>query len=222
MKAMSALLFIHGFATPSQVWQSQIQEFSRDFEVIADPSEIDRYQEVFLVGWSMGGWRALDLWQENQKRIKGIVLVSAFAKYVQSDDYPCGTPLALLQKLEKRFLSDYRTGITYFYDLIFKDKNQHYLIEKLPVPDKIKLKWWFYKLRDVDKRDVLPQINVPVLIIQGDSDKIVSPASAMYLKEKIKNSEVHTLPNVGHAPFFEEKEKFNLILKEFLMKHKNG
>jgi pimeloyl-[acyl-carrier protein] methyl ester esterase len=219
---MSALLFIHGFATPPQIWENQIHEFSRDFEVFTDPSRIDRYQDIFLVGWSMGGWKALDLWQENQKRIKGIVLVSAFAKYVQSDDYPCGTPLALLRKLEKRFLKDYKTGIIYFYDLIFEDQKRHYLIEKLPAPDEAKIRWWFDKLRNEDKRSVLGQINVPVLIIQGDSDKIVSPASALYLKERIKNCEVHILPNVGHAPFFEEKEKFNLILREFVRKHKNG
>lgn len=88
---MPTLLFIHGFATGPLIWQAQIKEFSRDFKVVSDIEQIDHNSDVFIVGWSMGGWKALDLWQEHHQKIKGLVLVSAFAKYIQSDDYPLGT-----------------------------------------------------------------------------------------------------------------------------------
>ena len=219
---MSTLLFIHGFATGPSIWQAQIDEFSKEFKVVTDVEQIERESDVFVVGWSMGGWKALDVLQEQHLKIKALILVSAFAKYVKSDDYSCGTPLALLRKLEKKFMTDYKEGIGYFYDLMFKDKKMHSLIDQLPVPEKKDIEKWFDKLRNEDKREFLSKINVPVLIVQGDQDQIVSPDAAAYMKEKIKNCELYIFPGVGHAPFIEEEERFSAILKEFIKNHENG
>ncbi len=218
---MQTLLFIHGFATGPEIWKEQIEEFSRDFKVAGDLEQIDHLSDLFIIGWSMGGWKALDLWQEHHQKIRGLVLVSAFARYVESDDYSCGTPLALLQKLERKFIADYETGMHYFYDLIFKDKKQHYLIDQLPVPEKQDMIGWFDRLRNDDKRDLLPKINIPVLLICGDQDPIVSLATAEYMQERIKNSELLVFPGVGHAPFLEEKEKFNQCLRNFISRYEN-
>lgn len=219
---MSTLLFIHGFATGPAIWQGQIDELSKYFKVITAVERIDPGSDVFIIGWSMGGWKALDLLREQHLKIKGLILVSAFAKYIKSDDYLYGTPLALLRKLEKKFMTNYKEGLRYFYDLMFKDKKMLSSIDQLPIPEKNDIEKWFDKLRNEDKREFLPKINIPVLIVQGDQDPIVSPASALYLKERIRNSEMHIFPGAGHAPFFEEKEKFNSILKDFIRKHENG
>lgn len=216
---MATLLFIHGFATGPKVWQAQIKEFSKDFEVVSEIEQVKPGSDLFVVGWSMGGWKALDLWQEHHQRIKGLVLVSSFAKYTQSDDYPHGTSPALLRKLEKRFQAGYKNGMRYFYDLIFKDKKMHALIDQLPEPDREEVERWFDKLRQEDKRDLLPKIDVPVLIIQGDQDPIVSPGSAEFLSSRIRNSELHFLPGTGHAPFIESTKEFNAILRNFLIKN---
>ena len=139
---MTSILFIHGFATGPLVWQDQVREFGQNYQVVTDVAQIDHSSDVFIVGWSMGGWKALDLWQEHHQKVKGLILVSAFPKYVKSLDYPCGTSLALLKKLEKRFLTDYRAGLVYFYDLIFKDEKYKKLAKVLPVPEKHdQLKW---------------------------------------------------------------------------------
>lgn len=220
--SMPAILFIHGFATGPSVWKEQIKEFSKDYDVSTELEQIDCSNDIFMVGWSMGGWKALDIWEEHHRKIKGLILVSAFPKYVKSSDYPCGTSLALLRKLENKFLTDYKSGMYYFYDLIFKDKKQHYLIDELPVPPKEDLIHWFQKLREEDKRNLLPRINTAVLIIQGDKDPIVSMATAQYLCSKIKKSELRIFPGSGHAPFLEQGEKFNQILRDFLAKNADG
>ncbi len=212
-------MFIHGFATGPAIWQKQIEDFSGELKVFTDPEKIDRSDDLFLVGWSMGGWKALDLWKEHHFQIKGIILVSAFAKYTRSDDYPCGTPLALLRKLEGKFMAGHKKGMEYFYDLIFKDKSQHYLIDRLPAPGKEDVVKWFDKLRNEDKRAILPSVDVPALIIQGARDPIVSAGAAEYLKENIKNSELYVFPGVGHAPFLEKTTDFNRRLREFVNKH---
>lgn len=184
-------------------------------------AQIEQGSDVYIVAWSMGGWKALDLWQEHHQKIKGIVLVSAFAKYVKSDDYPAGIPMPILRKLEKKFAVDYKTGMHYFYDLIFKDKKMHDLIDQLPVPEQSDVDRWFEKLRNEDKRAILPKINLPVLIVQGDQDPIVLPASAEYLNKNIRDSQLKVFSQVGHAPFLEKPAEFNEVLKKFLAGHGN-
>jgi pimeloyl-ACP methyl ester carboxylesterase len=44
----------------------------------------------------------------------------------------------------------------------------------------------------------LNHIDVPTLILFGEHDKVVPPANATLLAEKIKNSEVVTFPDAGH------------------------
>lgn len=216
---MTALLFIHGFATGPSIWKGQADELSKEFEIAADVEHLDHTKDVFIIAWSMGGIKALDLWEEHHLKIRGLVLVSSFAKYVKSADYPCGTSPSLLRKLEKKFMGDYKAGMHYFYDLIFKDKKMHKLIDKLPPPEKEDIIRWFDKLRNEDKRNLLAKIDIPVLIVQGDQDSIVDPASAKYLHERIKGSELVIFSGAGHTPFLEEREKFNSTLKEFLNKH---
>ena len=206
---MSQLLFIHGFATGPEIWQQQTKEFGQ-------VTDLESADNLIIVGWSMGCWKALELALEYHHKVKGLVLVSGFAKYVKGDDYPYGTPLALLKKLEKRFLADYKQGMTYFYDLIFKDKTNHHLIDQLPKPEKADLEKWFSRLEHEDLRPHLPRINIPTLIIHGDQDPIVSGQSAEYLRKNIKNSRLIVFHRTGHAPFLEQAEEFNRLLKNFI------
>ncbi|MFH1542653.1 MAG: alpha/beta fold hydrolase, partial [bacterium] len=206
------------FATGPTIWRDQIHELAKDFHVTTDLDHIEKAEDVVIVGWSMGGWKAIELCLEHHKKIKGLILVSAFPKYVQSDDYPYGQPLALLKKLEKRFLTDYRSGMEYFYDLVFQDKVNHKLIDHLTVPEEAELQRWFEKLEHEDLRPLLPKIIVPVLVIQGDKDPIVNPATAEYLNSELPNSELRTLDGVGHAPFLESKEEFNKMVRDFVRK----
>ncbi|MDI6732089.1 MAG: alpha/beta fold hydrolase [Candidatus Margulisbacteria bacterium] len=213
---MKTLYFIHGFATGPSIWQKQIEVFLKDYRVILDQEQIKPNDELYIIGWSMGGWKAIELLFELRQKVSGLILVSAFAKYVQGNDYPYGQPLALLQKLERRFLIDYKLGMHYFYNLIFPDKDQQRIIDALPPPEKKDLLRWFEKLRLEDKREFLPRVNVPTLIIQGDKDPIVTVKSARYLQQSIPGSKLEIFGGVGHAPFLEQPDKFNACLKDFV------
>lgn len=185
----------------------------------SDVDRIGSLKEVFVIGWSMGGWKAIKLCQEFPGKIKGLVLVSAFARYLKSENYPCGTSPALLRRLEKKFKADFKEGLNYFYGLVFKDKSRDHLINELPVPEKKDIDRWFEKLRDEDMRKSLPEIRVPVLLIHGDRDQITPPASSNYLKDNLPNSEIHILEGVGHAPMVEAPELFNSLVQKFIEKN---
>ena len=63
----------------------------------------------------------------------------------------------------------------------------------------------------------MPKIDIPVLLIQGEQDPIVSSATAKYLKDNIPQAELHLLPGIGHAPQLEDPKQFNQILKDFII-----
>ena len=211
------ILFIHGFATGPAVWANQVEELSKTSAVLTDYKKIAEVgDDVIVVGWSMGGWKALDLYFEFPQKIKGLVLVAAFAKYLKDEEYLHGTAPVLLKKLEKKFSQDFRSGLHYFYSLMFKNGVFDHLIASLPEPEKKDLDRWFEKLKDEDKRAVLSEIKIPVLIIQGETDQVVNPSSAQYLHESIPNSQLQLLKGVGHAPMVESPVEFNLLLQEFI------
>ncbi len=78
------------------------------------------------------------------------------------------------------------------------------------------LRSWTTDLRRVDS--VLPQVeSLPALLLWGDRDAAVDPASAEELHRRWKNSAVVMMQNVGHMPYEEVPEEFNRVVLDFLL-----
>lgn len=67
-------------------------------------------------------------------------------------------------------------------------------------------------------RKVIPQIQVPTLLIWGDRDQAVDPRSAAALIERLPEAEVKFIAGAGHLPFEEAPDEFNRAVVEFLSK----
>ncbi len=63
--------------------------------------------------------------------------------------------------------------------------------------------------------DKLPRLNVPTLILFGAHDKVVPPANASLLAEKISGSKVIILPNAGHFFPIEVAEAASRTITDF-------
>lgn len=71
-------------------------------------------------------------------------------------------------------------------------------------------------LRD-EKLDVdLPKITVPTLIVHGVHDKLVPFKQAQELNQAIRSSHLVPFHYSGHGLFWEEREKFNELIKQFV------
>ena len=57
----------------------------------------------------------------------------------------------------------------------------------------------------------------PVLITHGENDAVVGIGIAKYNAEKVKHAKTSYYPKVGHAPFWEEAERFNRELRAFAL-----
>ncbi|WOL12520.1 hypothetical protein Cni_G21287 [Canna indica] len=64
----------------------------------------------------------------------------------------------------------------------------------------------------------LSQISCPVLIVTGDSDRIVPPWNAKHLSRAISGSCFEVIKNCGHLPHEEKVEEFLLIVEKFLQR----
>lgn len=66
-----------------------------------------------------------------------------------------------------------------------------------------------------DWRDVLPTITIPALII-GGKKSFIDWRAQVWNQEHIPNSKLELFEERGHLLFFEEPERFNSIVKEFI------
>jgi non-heme chloroperoxidase len=71
-------------------------------------------------------------------------------------------------------------------------------------------------LRDEKLFGDLSQISAPTLIIHGVHDKVIPFAQSEELNSKIANSELVPFHYSGHGPFWEERDKFNRLLMQFI------
>jgi pimeloyl-ACP methyl ester carboxylesterase len=67
-----------------------------------------------------------------------------------------------------------------------------------------------------DLREVLPHINVPTLLVYGDTDVRAPLAVAEDLHAAISGSTLVVLPDTGHLCNFEAPEEFNRAVRNFL------
>ena len=70
-----------------------------------------------------------------------------------------------------------------------------------------------------DFRKILPQINVPTLVIAGTEDKVLPVSESQILADTIPGSELTLIEHAGHLTNIEAPEVFNTILVDFLDRH---
>ncbi len=70
--------------------------------------------------------------------------------------------------------------------------------------------------RTVDNDAVVARMRKPMLLTWGEKDTIILPSMGQHIAGVAKHAQVSLYPNVGHAPFWEAPERFNLELKEFV------
>ena len=69
--------------------------------------------------------------------------------------------------------------------------------------------------RRIDSDDVLSGMSVPALVTHGEEDTVVLPSMARHVLDVCPTAEASWYEGVGHAPFFEDAERFNRELADF-------
>ncbi|MEU7630031.1 alpha/beta hydrolase [Nocardia sp. NPDC049220] len=74
----------------------------------------------------------------------------------------------------------------------------------------------WYDMAFADYRRVLPAVTVPALLVYGAQSKIFPGPLDEWLAAQLPSAKAVRFEHSGHVPFFEEPERFNEVLAEFL------
>ncbi|WP_316857854.1 alpha/beta hydrolase, partial [uncultured Cohaesibacter sp.] len=71
-------------------------------------------------------------------------------------------------------------------------------------------------LQFADLRPFYRKITIPTLVLFAQKDPVVRPELSAELKTLTQGAIQKTLPNVGHAPYLEDKEEYNKSITSFI------
>lgn len=235
LKKSKNIIFIHGWASGPYVWLHQVSHFKNKHRVhaprITDYAGIKDFilkrdsGEVCLIGWSLGGVVSLKLAGELKGRIKNLVLIASTPRFTSTEDFKCAIPRQIVEKIHSRVKTDLAGTLDWFYKFCFspheRSRNGFADIAKIagdfiePVNQNILLEGLKF-LMETDLRHTLKDIDMPVLVIHGDQDRVCPPEAGRFLTRNIKNARMHLIENTGHAPFLTQPEKVNRLIEEFI------
>lgn len=245
------LLMLHGWAMHCGVWHDLTADLADHYDVIAvdlrghgrsaslpGPYTFTKFaddlrcligglglQNITAVGWSMGVAILLRLLLQPVPPIDSLVFISGTPSFVTRDDYPCGVPRAVVQRLHRQVSRSYPAGLENFYSLLFTEEERRLLqactgaalaaAARQPPAQAAALES-LQCLADEDLRPCLAHTTLPTLVIHGSQDRVCSPDAGRYMHEHITGSRLLCLPGAGHAPFITRRAAVSAALQTFL------
>ncbi|RDI45154.1 alpha/beta fold hydrolase [Aquicella lusitana] len=232
----SPLVLIHAFPTDQRLWKPQQKELKKHFRLITidllgfgQSSATDgqavtmteyadevkqvldqlHIQQAIIGGESMGGYVALAFLKKYPGSVKGLVL---------SDTQSIPDSMETKAKRETTALDvlEHGTGslISGFMPKALSpaapEKAKLFLQQILETqkPEAVASALRGMALRD-DTSDVIANTVLPILIITGDQDTLISPQQSETMHKLAKNSQLVTLSPAGHLSSLEQPEQWN-------------
>lgn len=180
-----------------------------DFSVQQAATEIAQTieQPSFILGWSLGGAVALQLAHDYPEKIKGLILMNTFAKFLAEDGYDAGLKSSSLHKMLPFFEQNYTQTMRQFLELQLMHHAERETILAQVLPDVAQcgtpaaLHGALNAALAFDARTWLPKMQQPNLLIYGDKDTITPPRMGEFLAQHLPNGVLEIVPKAAHAPF---------------------
>ncbi len=161
-------------------------------------------EELIIIAWSMGAIVTLELLSYHTVPIRTCILLSATQRFCADDFYTCGVPAqnvrALRIGLTRR---PHKTLKAFFHDASYPHGTSDVMIdsmanEALTIENGLLVDGLHY-LEQVDLRDTIKNIQIPIHLIHGEQDKIVPLAAGEELHKALPQCTMQVIPDVGHA-----------------------
>jgi pimeloyl-ACP methyl ester carboxylesterase len=183
--------------------------------------------KAVLVGSSAGGITAALTAVYYPERVKALVLVAA--AIFQGGPPRWLSPILRIPQLKRLGFLVMRYYYTHFFDYVHK-RAWHDPSKRTPeIRDGYRKplqcqNWdralWEYVFayESLNLGDRLEEIELPVLIITGDDDRIVPQRGSERIADQIARAELAIIPDTGHLPHEENSELFLDVVNTFLKK----
>lgn len=194
--------------------------WAADIAAVVDELGLDT---LFLVGWSAGAeWICDYLRVHGEDNVAGVHMISPRIA-IQDEDLTEKISEGMLDLIQSGVFAsndveESMAGLEQFVSLQTADplppKDHVFLFGNVSLVPPYARAAMF--ARNVTHDDVLAELGSPVLIIYGEADNVMLPASAEHFSELIPNAQTSVYPQVGHMPFLEATGRFNQELREFV------
>jgi pimeloyl-ACP methyl ester carboxylesterase len=243
---LTHLLFLHGLGGGHHSWDAQLLHFpplgyaahawdqpGYGSSAMVEPYDLEQVcaalarliqsiddVPMVLVGHSMGGLIAQEMYFRHPELVKGLVLTftsaafsggSAFAKQFVGerlgplDEGKSMAELAAKVMPMQRGSKSDPEGVEHAREIMAELRPETY-------------RKAVHLLTTFDRRADLPKIAVPTLLIAGSEDKTAPPAIMQSMQRKIPGSEFVLLEGCGHLGPMDQPREFNAALEGFLRK----
>lgn len=238
-----ALVFVHGVGSTAAIWDAQLRAFAGAYRCFAvelrgngipkpepSPSEITRagfaadvvavldayaIERCTLIGCSLGGVVAFELWQRDPHRIDAMAIVGSFARYPDARPYADGIAAAVRAAGDMETFARGRAA-----KLGLPPERLRETIEQMACKSVSSYLAATEATWTGDYLDLLPGIVVPALVACGEHDAIAPLALSEEIAAGIPASELSVIAGAGHVANADAPERFNERLHEFLTRRR--
>ncbi len=233
------VLFVHGVGSTAAIWDYQLREFGDERLCAAielrgngaskpDPDQATITREAFahdvlavadalgaqrftLVGCSLGGVVAFELWRRAPERVAAMLVLGSFARY------PDGAQVARRIAGEARGAGSMRAyGELRAAKLGLPPDRLYETVEQFACKTVDCFVASTHATWTGDYLDLLPSIDVPVLVAYGERDVVAPRALAEEIASGVPRSELAPVPAAGHVANADNPAAFNALLRAFV------
>ena len=240
------ILFVPGWTMPAEIWQPQIEYFSKNYHVVAvdprsqgasdKPAEgnypgrrAQDYKElidhlggspVVLAGWSLAVHEALTYVQMfGTYKLNGLVLGGSGHLH-HIDPGRTQRPLRTCCTLFR--LTGSNTRKPSVRGMYHKPQSEEYLKSVIEASLKTPTSTGIALIGELavkyDERPALPKLNIPVLAVMTKNNR----AAAELIASTVPGGQGEVFEDAGHCLFVDDADRFNTLLVGFLQKASQG
>lgn len=242
--AQSGIVFVHGVGSTAAIWDAQLDAFGNDYRCAAvelrgngtyadpDPSLITRegfatdvvtvldalnLSQCTLVGCSLGGVIAFELWKRAEPRIAGMAICDSFARYPDGAAYAKKVEQIVSEAGSMRLFAQRRAAQLNLPPQRYAETVAQMACKSVPSYLAATQATW-----TGDYWPILSSITVPVLVAYGEHDAVAPRELSEEIAAGIPSSELEEIPAAGHVANADNPAAFNALLRDFLQRNGLG
>lgn len=218
------VLMIAGWAHPAAALRplaDALAEFASPRLFAAHESLPKLREPAFLLGWSLGGLRALYAALNAPEKFPGIILIGSTARFCSAPDYPHGIATSRLRAMKAALRKEPETVLRQF----FADVAAPATLTPAELDEKVaaalalgpdQLAAGLEELLVTDLRAQLACCAKPALVLHGRADRIIPSAAGEWLASQFVFSRFAAFDGVGHDLPLCSLDKLVPEIKNFL------
>lgn len=230
------LLLLHGLFGALSNFNALIQHFSTHYKVVVpllpiyelplreaklwnlmtyiqDFVEHQNYEQVTVLGNSLGGHIALLYTLHNLPKVNALILTGSSGLFENAfgDTFPQRKNYEYIRQKTAFTFFDPKMATKELVDEVYSIVNSRERALRVVSVAKSAIRH--------NMREDLPKLTVPTLLIWGKQDQVTPPFVAEEFQTLLPDAKLHFIDECGHAPMMEHPTIFIELLTPFLRKH---